>query len=145
MEMYSSLEEAFELCKISFAEHKTLPKSTRKNLAFERRRIRFHMTSWRPYLCPKTMKRRPCWCPKPVLWELTSFLMQTLSFVRINLHTCWSREWKHRIVEQIYIWYPMTTGLIRLTLIYFISREFVSLRRRRLSWPPGETSQAARS
>ena len=25
--------------------------------------------------------RRPCWCPKPVLWELNSFLMQTLSSV----------------------------------------------------------------
>ena len=25
-------------------------------------------------------------CPKPVLWELNSFLMQTLSFVPINLH-----------------------------------------------------------
>ena len=37
--MYSSLEEAFELCKISFAEHRTLPKSTRKNLACERRGI----------------------------------------------------------------------------------------------------------
>ena len=57
----------------------------------------FHMTSWRPYWCPKTMKRRPCWCPKPVLWELNSFLMQTLSFVPINLHRCWRREWKHSI------------------------------------------------
>ena len=46
----------------------------------------FHMTS-----------RRPCWCPKPVLWELNSFLMQTLSFVSINLHRCWPREWKHSI------------------------------------------------
>ena len=45
----------------------------------------FHMTSWRPYWCPKKMKRRPCWCPKPVLWELNYFLMQTLSFVSINL------------------------------------------------------------
>ena len=44
----------------------------------------FHMTS-----------RRPCWCPKPVLWELSSFLMQTFSFVPINLHRCWPREWKH--------------------------------------------------
>ena len=35
----------------------------------------FHMTTWRPYLCPKTMKRRPCLCPKPVLWELNSLLM----------------------------------------------------------------------
>ena len=57
----------------------------------------FHMTSRRPYWCPKTMKRRPCWCPKPVLWELNSFLMQTLSFVPINLHRWWSREWKHSI------------------------------------------------
>ena len=46
----------------------------------------FHMTS-----------RRPFWCPKPVLWELNSFLMQTLSFVPINLHRCWPREWKHSI------------------------------------------------
>ena len=33
--------------------------------------------------------RRPYWCPKPVLWELNFFLMQTLSFVPINLHRCW--------------------------------------------------------
>ena len=32
-------------------------------------------------------------------WELISFLMQTLSFVPINLHRCWSREWKHSIGE----------------------------------------------
>ena len=57
----------------------------------------FHMTSRRPYWCPKTMKRRPCWCYKPVLWELNSFLMQSLSFVPINLHRCWPREWKHSI------------------------------------------------
>ena len=44
----------------------------------------FHMTSRWPYWCPKTMKRRPCWCPKPVLLELNSLLMQTLSFVPIN-------------------------------------------------------------
>ena len=49
----------------------------------------FHMTS-----------RRPCWCPKPVLWELNFFLMQTLSFVPINLHRCWTREWKHSIGEK---------------------------------------------
>ena len=30
--------------------------------------------------------------PKSVLWELNSFLMQTLSFVPINLHICWPRE-----------------------------------------------------
>ena len=57
----------------------------------------FHMTSRRPYWCSKTMKRLPCWCPKPVPWEFNSFLMQTLSFAAINLHICWPREWKHSI------------------------------------------------
>ena len=53
---------------------------------------RFRMTPRRPYWCPKTMKRWPCWCPKPVLWELNSFLMQTLSFVPRHLHRCRPRE-----------------------------------------------------
>ena len=57
----------------------------------------FHVMSRWPYWCPKTMKRRPCWCPKPVLWELNFFLMQTLSFVPVNLHRCWPCEWKHSI------------------------------------------------
>ena len=57
----------------------------------------FHMMSWWPYWCPTTIKRWPCWCPKPILWELNSFLMQTLSFVPINLHRCWPGEWKHSI------------------------------------------------
>ena len=29
----------------------------------------FYMTSQRPYWFSKTLKRRPCWCPKPILWE----------------------------------------------------------------------------
>ena len=58
----------------------------------------FDMTSRWPYWCPKTMKRRPCWCPKQIFWELNFFLMHTLSFVPINLHRCWSREWKHSIL-----------------------------------------------
>ena len=41
----------------------------------------FHMTSRRPY-----------WCPRQVPWEMNSFVMQTLSFVRINLHRCWPRD-----------------------------------------------------
>ena len=48
-------------------------------------------------LSQNNKKRRPCWCPKLVLWELNSFLMQTLSFVVINLLRCWPREWKHSI------------------------------------------------
>ena len=30
----------------------------------------FQMTSLPPCWCLKTMKRRPCWCPRPILWEL---------------------------------------------------------------------------
>ena len=56
----------------------------------------FHMTSRGPYGWPKPIKRR-CWCPKSILWELNSFLLQTLSFVPINLHRCWPSEWKHSI------------------------------------------------
>ena len=59
----------------------------------------FHMMSRPPYWCPKTMKQRPCWCPKPILWELNSFLMQTLSFVPINLHRCRSRKGKYFIKQ----------------------------------------------
>ena len=40
---------------------------------FDKTIVCFHMTSWRPYLCPKTMKWRPCW--PPVLRESNSFLM----------------------------------------------------------------------
>ena len=61
------------------------------------------MTSRRPYWCPETMKRRPCWCPKLALWELNSFLLQTLSMVPINLHRYWPREWKHSIGPVNYI------------------------------------------
>ena len=59
----------------------------------------FHMTSRWPSWCPKTMKWQPSWYPKPILWELNSFLMQMLSFVPINLHKCWPREWKHSIIS----------------------------------------------
>ena len=33
------------------------------------------------YWCLKTIKQRPCWCPKPFQWELNSFL-ERLPFVR---------------------------------------------------------------
>ena len=58
---------------------------------------RFYITSRRPYWCSTTMKRRPCWRTNTILWELNSFLMQTLSFVPINLHRCRSRDWKRSI------------------------------------------------
>ena len=44
------------------------------------------------FWCPNTMKRRPCWCPKPILWELKLFLCEKLSFVPINLQSCWPRK-----------------------------------------------------
>ena len=44
------------------------------------------------------MKRRPCWCPRPILYRLlNSFLFKALSFVSINLHSCWPREGKRSI------------------------------------------------
>ena len=70
---------------------KSRPQKSKKSIE------RFYMTSRRPYWCSKTMKRLPCWCSKPILWELNSFLMQTLSNVPINLHRCWTREWKRSI------------------------------------------------
>ena len=35
----------------------------------------------------QTMKQLSC--SKPVLWELIAFLMETLSFASLNLHSCW--------------------------------------------------------
>ena len=56
---------------------------------------RLHMTSRRPYWCPKTMERRPCWWRwffKQISWELSSFVLETPYLVSINLHWCWPRE-----------------------------------------------------
>ena len=36
---------------------------------------RLYMTSRGPYWCCKTMKRRPCWCTKKLLWDLNCSLM----------------------------------------------------------------------
>ena len=88
----------------------------------------FDMTSRRPYWCPKTMKRQPRWCPKPVLWELNSFLIQTLSFVPINLHRCWLREWKRSIAHSSF-----TVGneagvdlvLIQLCFLYYVNHVLI--------------------
>ena len=46
----------------------------------------FFMTSRPPYWFPKTMKRRPCWCLKPILWELNAFILLKLIFAPINLY-----------------------------------------------------------
>ena len=74
------------------------------------------------------MKQRPCWCPKPVLWELNSFLIQTLSFVLINLHRCWPRKWKHSIARlQISAQKPVLISCR-------VARTYVSFSDRRVSY-----------
>ena len=50
----------------------------------------FHMTS-----------RPPCWCPDQILREFNSIIMQTLTFVFVEKHGCWSREWKPAIYQAI--------------------------------------------
>ena len=42
------------------------------------------MTSRRPYWYSKTMKGRPCWCAKKIIWWLNSFLMQSWVVGSIN-------------------------------------------------------------
>ena len=46
---------------------------------------RCHVTSHPLYCCSTKMKRRPCWCPKPILWDLNSFLVQTLFSLEIYI------------------------------------------------------------
>ena len=45
----------------------------------------FRVTSRPPCLFANTIKRRPCWCAKPILWQLNFFLRQKLSFVQIGI------------------------------------------------------------
>ena len=47
----------------------------------------------------KTIKRWPCWWSKPILLELNSFIMLTLSSVSIHLHRYWPPERKRCIRE----------------------------------------------
>ena len=88
------------------------------------------MTSRRPYWCPKTMKQRPCCCPKPIFWELNSFLMHTRSFVPINWRRCWPREWKHSIVAVCRPAILKWMSAIPLTLLVAQSREVKTWRPR---------------
>ena len=46
------------------------------------------MTSWQPYWCSNTKKRRPHWCTKPILRELNSFFL----FQQTNMATGHVRE-----------------------------------------------------
>ena len=53
---------------------------------------RFHMKSQRPYWSVQNNETAAMLVFQSVLWEFTSLLMQTLSFVPLNLHRCWPRE-----------------------------------------------------
>ena len=46
---------------------------------------------------PKQRKGRPCWCLQLLLRELNSILVQTFSFVLVEKHVNWTREWKHSV------------------------------------------------
>ena len=60
---------------------------------------RFHVTSRRPYWCPKTKKRRPYWCTKSILRKFHCIFIQTSSSVYYtNLAACRVSEnaqWKN--------------------------------------------------
>ena len=46
-----------------------------------------------------------------VLWELNSFLLSTLSWVAINLHSCSPRKWKRSLgLSSVYILFAQCTG-----------------------------------
>ena len=113
------------------------------------------MTSRRPYWCPKTMKRRPCCCSEPILWELNSFLMQTLSFFPINLHKRWPREWKRSSIDFFtlrYYWFrwslqPMVRNWFgddgELNLMFLNVNEAIAQKREGL-WKPFYISHVKR-
>ena len=61
---------------------------------------------------------------KAFLWELNSFLMQTLYFVPINLHRCWPRDWKHSIAVYVFIY----------SKVYKSQSSLGDVRIARLSW-----------
>ena len=50
----------------------------------------FHLTSWRPYLCPKL-----------ILWDFSSILIQTFPIVSVLQDGRRSREWKPSIALEI--------------------------------------------
>ena len=57
--------------------------------------------SWtKAIVCFHVTSRRPGWCTQLILWELSSIIMQTLSFVSVEKQGYWSREWKHSIWER---------------------------------------------
>ena len=71
----------------------------------------FHVTSCRPCWCPLTKEWRPCCYPKLILREFNSILMQRYSFVLLENHAHWSREWKHSIGYSVAAIFPVLLWL----------------------------------
>ena len=102
----SCMSEAHENCMSEAHEnymseaHESCMSEAHENYMSEAHEINlmlgFHMTSRPPCWCPQTMKWRPCWCPDPILRELKAIIMLTSSFVFVEKHGCWSREWNPR-------------------------------------------------
>ena len=88
-----------QITVIRSTEGSTLCKTTELQFKGTESIARFHMTSRRPCWCTKTKKWRPYWCTRLTHWELNSIFMQILSFVLLNQHDRWSREWKRSIVS----------------------------------------------
>ena len=51
------------------------------------------MTPRRPYWCFKTLKQRPCWCAKKILWRFHSFPTWCLTFSYKNNLVVGRRSW----------------------------------------------------
>ena len=84
----------FEMLKTFFGFRNVEYRSFNRTITSNRKTSnieRFYVTSRPPYLCSKTMKRRPCWCNKAVLSlsceSRTLFRMLKLSFVPTNCVT----------------------------------------------------------
>ena len=99
----SSPEEHYNL-KCGYAARNSVFLSWRKLGVFEQ----YFSCSSRQIKNPYLKTQIPFWITGKIklwiiLWELNSFLMQTLSFVPINLYRCWPREWKHSIGDNTFI------------------------------------------
>ena len=64
------------------------------------------------------MKWRPCWCPKPNLWELNLFLMQIFSFAqwisKAAGHVTSHAQWKRSILTRNSV---LSISTMRISLI----------------------------
>ena len=76
------------------------------------------MTSCPTHWWPKIVKWRPCWCPRPIRWELNLFLMQIFSFVqwisKAAGHVISQAQWKRSILTRNSV---LSISTMRISLI----------------------------